>query len=727
MGASYPGSEASRARARDEATQIALETVAEGGPLAGVLEFLCHTLEAESVDRVIACIHPVDEDATKFLDTVAPSLDKNYRDTINGIPVSSMIGPCCHAVTTRQTVVVPDLAADPKWARFQEYAGPYGFRSSWSRPILSREGKVLGTFAHFYFEARDPSPRDERMVELLIRAAAVAIERSRAEAALRELNETLEQRVQAETQERLQIWNVSQDLLAVTDLSGKILSINPAWNGALGWSEMDLLDKSYEWLLHPDDREKTHAEVGHLAKGQKTLHFENRLRAKDGFYHWLSWTAAPDGGRIYATGRDITEHKRAEFLLAAEKQSLEMINAGTSLEEILNNLCNSIDALTSGAISTILMMEPESQQLTYVAGPRVRQSWLPVLTPRPIGPREGCCGTAAYRKQRVIVTDVLTDPVWPDDYRGFTVENGIRAAWSEPILTKDDELLGTFALYSAEPRHPTAAELELIEGASHIALIAISQQRSQVALRKSEEARSAVQAELAHANRIATMGQLTTSIAHEVMQPMATARNNARIGMRFLEMTPPNLEEAREALGCVVRDIDRAKDIVGRIRDHIKKAPPRRESFDLNEAVKEMIAMVRSAIAKNRIAVSTQLEDGMVPVQGDRVQLQQVVANLILNAVEAMSSLERGARELSIRIEQAHADGGVLVQVCDSGPGIDPGNVERVFEPFYTTKTSGIGMGLSICRSIINDHGGRLWVGANEPRGAIFQFILPPA
>jgi len=223
------------------------------------------------------------------------------------------------------------------------------------------------------------------------------------------------------------------------------------------------------------------------------------------------------------------------------------------------------------------------------------------------------------------------------------------------------------------------------------------------------------------------MGELAASLAHEVLHPIATARNNARAGTRFLEMSPPNLDEAREALGCVVRDVDRAKDIVGRMRDHIKKAPPRRESFDLNEAVSEVIVMVRSAIAKNRIALGTQLVDGLVPVPGDRVQLQQVIMNLILNAVEAMSSDEPGARELSIRTQQCQVDGGVLVEVRDSGPGIDPGHLQRIFEPFYTTKTSGVGMGLSICRSIIDAHGGRLWAEANEPRGAVFQFILPPA
>src|SRR5215813_11934618 len=234
-----------------------------------------------------------------------------------------------------------------------------------------------------------------------------------------------------------------------------------------------------------------------------------------------------------------------------------------------------------------------------------------------------------------------------------------------------------------------------------------------------------LESDLAHVNRLSIMGELAASLAHEVLHPIATARNNARAGTRFLEMSPPNLAEARDALGCVVRDVDRAKDIVGRMRDHIKKAPPRREPFDLNEAVSEVIVMVRSAIAKDGIAVSTRFMDGLAPVHGDRVQLQQVVMNLILNAVEAMGAVENKAKELSIRTGQGPADGGVLVEVGDSGPGIDPGNHERVFEPFYNTKSSGVGMGLSICRSIIDGHGGRLWVTANEPRGAVFQFTLP--
>jgi PAS domain S-box-containing protein len=232
-----------------------------------------------------------------------------------------------------------------------------------------------------------------------------------------------------------------------------------------------------------------------------------------------------------------------------------------------------------------------------------------------------------------------------------------------------------------------------------------------------------LESDLAHVNRLTVMGELAASLAHEMMHPIATARNNARVGTRFLEMSPPNLNEIREALDHVVRDVDRAKDIVSRMRDQIKKAPPRREPFDLNEAVGEVIALARSVIVTNGVSVQTRLADGLIAVQGDRVQLQQVVLNLILNAVEAMSSIESGPRELLVKTEPA--DTGILVAVGDSGPGIDPQHLEQVFQSFYTTKPTGTGMGLTICRSIVDAHGGRLWAEANEPRGAVFQFTLP--
>jgi signal transduction histidine kinase len=235
-----------------------------------------------------------------------------------------------------------------------------------------------------------------------------------------------------------------------------------------------------------------------------------------------------------------------------------------------------------------------------------------------------------------------------------------------------------------------------------------------------------LESDLVHMNRLNVMGELAASLAHEITQPIGSARNNVRAALNFLDNDPPDLNEVKEALSCAVDDADRAGKIIDRIRSHIKKAPPQKERFDLNEAINEGIILARNAIAENRVVVETALSEGLLPVEGDRVQLQQVVLNLILNAVEAMDSVQGGPRELAISTEQNQA-WGALVTIRDSGPGVDPANLGRIFHAFYTTKSSGVGIGLAICRSIVDAHGGRLWVDANEPQGAVFQFTLPRA
>jgi PAS domain S-box-containing protein len=242
--------------------------------------------------------------------------------------------------------------------------------------------------------------------------------------------------------------------------------------------------------------------------------------------------------------------------------------------------------------------------------------------------------------------------------------------------------------------------------------------------KRATDALRGLQTELAHANRLATMGQLTASIAHEVNQPIGAARNNAHAALRFLAADPPDLAEVKEALECVVKDTFRAGDIIGGIRDQVKKMPPRKESVDLNSAVEEVIALVRGELSKHRVLVRIQLADVLLRVDGDRVQLQQVMLNLILNAIEAMSSVDDAERKLVINTEYSPTDG-TLVGVCDSGPGVPAEDRERIFESFYTTKASGVGIGLSICRSIIVAHGGRLWADPLQPRGAAFRFTLP--
>jgi PAS domain S-box-containing protein len=230
------------------------------------------------------------------------------------------------------------------------------------------------------------------------------------------------------------------------------------------------------------------------------------------------------------------------------------------------------------------------------------------------------------------------------------------------------------------------------------------------------------QAELAHVARVATLGEMSASIAHEVNQPLTAAVTSASACLRWLDAQ--KLEEARRSASRVIAEVHRASEIIGRIRSLTKKAPPQKDWLDINETIHEVIALTRSEIQRNNIALETQLSEQVPVILADRVQLQQVILNLVMNAVEAMSGLSDGPRELLIRsgIDESEQ---VMISVQDSGPGIDPGSLDHLFEAFYTTKPQGLGMGLAISHSIIEAHGGRLWATVNAPRGAVFQFRLP--
>ena len=372
-----------------------------------------------------------------------------------------------------------------------------------------------------------------------------------AEKALRELNETLEQRVEDETRERLQIWNVSQDLLVVADLEGRYLSVNPAWTSTLGWSNSELLGRTSHWLLHPDDQDRTHEEIGRLAVGRKTLRFESRFRHKDGSYRWISWNAAPDEGRIYAMGRDVTELKEAE--------------------------------------------------------------------------------------------------------------NSLREA----------------------------------------------------------------RAELAHFARRAMLTTMTASIAHEIKQPLAAMAANSSAGLRWLARTEPDLDEGRHALERIVENSHRASDIVAGIRAMFRKDGQKTESFDVNDLVRDVFALVKGEVERHRIVLRSELHEDLPKIAGERVALQQVFLNLIMNAVEAMGSVTDRARVLRVGSNTIEGAAGVAVSVENSGTGIPDKDKNRIFDAFFTTKTEGMGMGLSICQSIVAAHGGRLWVTPSMPQGSVFHVELP--
>jgi PAS domain S-box-containing protein len=273
-------------------------------------------------------------------------------------------------------------------------------------------------------------------------------------------------------------------------------------------------------------------------------------------------------------------------------------------------------------------------------------------------------------------------------------------------------LIGS-ALLAGSPEESISFVLDLTE-----------RKQAEADARESERRYQEMQLELAHANRVATIGQLTSSIAHEVNQPISAIAINASAALSWLGQKPSDIDKARISIEQIAEDAHRSGEVIGRVRELFKKAPPRKGRLDLNKVVREVIVLTDSEALKNEISVKTQLGDDLSLIEGDRVQLQQVLLNLVVNAIQAMATIADGPRDLLITTAPAESNV-VLVRVADSGPGLAPQRLERVFDPYYTTKPEGLGMGLTICRSIIDAHNGRLWASANQPRGAVFQFTLP--
>ena len=375
-------------------------------------------------------------------------------------------------------------------------------------------------------------------------------EQIEAEKALRELNDTLEQRVVLETRERLQIWNVSQDLLVVTDLDGKYLNVNPAWTAVLGWSEAELLGKTSQWLLHPDDRAKTRAETEHLAAGNITQRFVTRIRHKDGSYRWLSWKAVQDHARIYAMGRDVTELKDAE--------------------------------------------------------------------------------------------DKLRD----------------------------------------------------------------------------------ARVELAQVARRSSLAAMSGAIAHEIRQPLGAIVTNANAALRWLNRPAPDFDEVRDALKHIVTDGHRASEVIQSVRSMFSKGDHEESPLDTNELIRETIAIASGELDAAKVTIELELSEPLPLISAHRGQLQQVVLNIVTNAADSMRSIDDRERLLRVR-SRPFDSSGVALSVQDSGTGIAPENMDRIFDAFFSTKRDGMGMGLAICRSIVEAHGGSLSVSAAVPHGSVFHIVLP--
>jgi PAS domain S-box-containing protein len=545
---------------------------------------------------------------------------------------------------------------------------------------------------------------------------AIDIEdRKRAEETLRRSESYLAQ-AQRLTQSGSWAWNVrtgarfwSQETFRIFGCDPE--KVKPTWS--------DILER-----VHPEDRPA----IVQKAKMETTLkedsEFDWRIVLPDGRIKHLHSIAHPvmdESGEIteiVGTLMDVTERMRAEALRDGESRILEMIARDAPLEEILEKLVRVVEAQFAGLLCSVLLLDEDGQHLRHGAAPGLPEPYTKAIDGLFIGPNAGSCGTAMYRREPVFVTDILQDPLW-EPYRGVAEPYGFRACWSTPILAHSGKALGSFAMYHPEPRSPNPAETRALEMATHLAGIAIERKLA----REERERLRQAQADLAHINRVTTMGELTASLAHEIKQPITAAVTNARTCLRWLGRDHPDVEEAREAASRIVKDATRAADIISRISLLFKKGAVKRELVDVNEVIREMIVLLRAEATRYSISVRTELAEHLPQVMVDRVQLQQVLMNLVINGIDAMKDVD-GKRELAIK-SQRRENEQLQVSVSDTGLGLPPQQADQIFDAFFTTKADGTGMGLRISRSIIETHGGRLWVADNPRRGARFCFTLP--
>jgi len=475
--------------------------------------------------------------------------------------------------------------------------------------------------------------------------------------------------------------------------------------------------------IHPDDQAKNKEMAKAVMQEKSDFEQDYRILHPGGEVRDIHVVGHPvlnpsgDFVEFVGTVMDVTERKRAEALRDGESRVLEMIARDAPLDEILEKLVRVMEAQFVGLLCSVLLLDEDGQHVRHGAAPSLPAAYTKAINGLCIGPKAGSCGTAMYRRERVVVTDILQDPLW-EPYRDVVQPHGLRACWSTPILAPSGNVLGSFAMYYREPRSPSPAETRALEMATHLAGIAIERKLA----REERERLRQAQADLAHMNRVTTMGELTASLAHEVNQPIAAAATDANTCLRWLAREQPDLEEARHAASRIVKDATRAGQIISRIRQVFKKGTPQRTLVDVNEVIREMVTLLDSEAARHSISVRTELAN-LPQVIADRVQLQQVLMNLMINSMDAMKDVD-GTRELSICSQQAE-DGQLVISVSDTGAGLPPQQADKIFNAFFTTKPHGTGMGLRISRSIVESHGGHLWAGDNSPRGASFHLSLP--
>jgi PAS domain S-box-containing protein len=651
-----------------------LEMVARDAPLGEILEKLVRVVEAQ-FSGLLCSVLLLDEDGQHVRHGAAPSLPEAYTKAIDGLPIGPKAGSCGTAMYRREPVVVTDILHDPLWEPYREIAKIHGLRACWSTPILSHSGKALGSFAMYYREPRSPSSTETRALEMSTHLAGIAIERK--------LTRELLQRSEAYLTEAQRLSHTgswafnARDAVYWSDETYKIFDYDRAVKPTL-----ELVFRR----IHPEDADRVQHTIERALRDGKDFDHEYRLLMPNGsvkHVHVVARALSDESGRVEFVGAvmDVTAAKQVEEALRGSENYLA-----------------------------------EAQRLTHTGSGAWRvpgwdalylsEEWYRIYG---FDPRQGL---SAWNDRLRRMHPEDRDRVQGTKDRAINEKSDYEV--DHRILLPD----GTVK-YTHTVGHPVLNAYGDVE--QFVCTMMDVTERKQA-----EEAREALrqaQADLARVSRVTTMGELTASLAHEVNQPIAATGTDANTCLRWLACDTPNIEEARAAAMRIVKDVKRTGEIISRIRQLFKKGSSQRERVDINEIIREMIVLLRGEITRYNILVGTDLTADIPQVTADRVQLQQVLMNLMINGIEAMKDADR-TRELAIKSRRADSDE-VLVSVNDTGIGLHPKQMEKIFNAFFTTKPHGTGMGLRISRSIIESHGGKLWAADNSPRGASFHFTLP--
>ncbi len=510
----------------------------------------------------------------------------------------------------------------------------------------------------------------------------------------------------------------------------RILGLNPQ-NGA--WARKDFVER----IVDPEDRQYAMERYDQLVRDGRPYNIQYRIIRPDGSIRFVQSMAEAirntDGALVRFSGAllDVTERKQVEDKLARLNRTLQTLYQcnqalvhATDEYELLHAACRILVDVGGLRMAWVGYRELDVEksirpvaQAGYDEGyvESVKATWED--TERGHGPTGTAIRTGKPSWTKNIQTDSSIAP-----WRAEALKRGYGSNISLPLMS-DEATFGALTLYAKEPNAFNERTLEQFTELANNLAYGVIALRTRAQRRRAEAALREAQAELAHVTRAMTMGELTASIAHEINQPLAAVVANANACLRWLAGAVPNLDEAREAVGRIVRDGNRASDVIGRIRALFKKSGDEKALLDINEVIHEVVGLIQSEIQKNRVALGMALALGLPRVMGDRVQLQQVILNLVMNGIEAMSAVTDRPRDLVIRSDPYESDK-VLIAVQDSGIGLNPESLDHLFAAFFTTKPKGMGMGLAISRSIVENHGGRLWAVPNDGPGATFQFTL---